>query len=209
MEINSTMLLQKSDSVQAVQVVAHAFADYAYMEYVAPGVEVRAQVIEWFAAASVQYGMRFGRVEGCPDLSGVAVWLQPGQTHLTPWRLLRSGFMAVPLAVGTTGLLRFIQSSWHMEHEHERYAPGPHWYLLALAVEPGRQRQGIGGRLLQPVMARADCDHVPCYLETHLERNVHLYERYGFQVMSQATMPHSTLTIWAMLRKPGVSQAPL
>jgi ribosomal protein S18 acetylase RimI-like enzyme len=89
----------------------------------------------------------------------------------------------------------------HMEHEHARFAPGPHWYLFVLAVEPACQRQGIGGALLQPVLASADATGTPCYLETHIDHNVRFYQRHGFEVMSAAPVRDGDMTIYAMLRR--------
>ncbi len=194
--------LKPEDIAQAVRVVEHAFAQYAYMQYVAPSDADRVSVAAWFARACVRYGMLYGQVYTTPGLNGVAVWLLPGQTHLAVWRLLCSGFTALPIRVGAHGLLRMIQSSWHMEREHELYACGPHWYLFALSVEPAQQGHGIGGGLMRPVLEQADRDGQPCYLETHTERNARFYVRHGFKVMSTVRMPGSDMTIWALLRPP-------
>jgi GNAT superfamily N-acetyltransferase len=42
------------------------------------------------------------------------------------------------------------------------------------------QGNGYGSALLQASLARCDADGVPAYLEATSERNVPLYERYGF-----------------------------
>jgi ribosomal protein S18 acetylase RimI-like enzyme len=194
------MLLQQADAGRAAGVVERAFTDYSYMRYVVPRAAARVRMARWFARASVSYGLRYGQVYVSSALDGVAIWLPPGQTTLTPWRLIRSGFFAAPLSVSPAGLGRFIRTNLHMEHEHARFAPGPHWYLFALAVEPARQRQGIGAALLQPVLRQSEADAMPCYLETHNETNVHFYQRHGFEVASAARQPNSDLTIYAMLR---------
>jgi GNAT superfamily N-acetyltransferase len=44
-------------------------------------------------------------------------------------------------------------------------------------VRSGHQRQGIGSRLLEPVLACGDNDRLPAYLETAAERNLVFYQR--------------------------------
>ena len=190
---------------KVIGTVTHAFADYAYLRYIAGGEQARMRMAAWYARSSVRYGMRYGRVDAAPQLEGVAIWLPPGQTHLTSWRLARSGFMGVPWSINLEGIIRAIVTSAHMEREHERFAPGPHWYLFVLAVEPACQRQGIGGALLQPVLALADAAGQPCYLETHVESNVRFYQRHGFAVMSAVPTHDGKLTIYAM-RRPGMQR---
>ncbi len=55
---------------------------------------------------------------------------------------------------------------------------------------------------MQPILARADTDNIACYLETHREPNVRLYERHGFEVVCRADVPGHRVPIFAMLRKP-------
>jgi ribosomal protein S18 acetylase RimI-like enzyme len=101
------------------------------------------------------------------------------------------------------GISRYIAVENYCGEVHKQSVQGAHWYLWGLAVKPSRQGQGIGGMLMQPVLARADADRLPCYLETMNEKNVPFYERYGFRVMSDGAVPRHGLRIWAMLREPG------
>ena len=61
-----------------------------------------------------------------------------------------------------------------------------HWYLVSMGVDPALQRQGVGGRLLEPVLEMADRDRIDCYLETADPRNAAYYARHAFQVESDA-----------------------
>ncbi|MEW6207579.1 MAG: GNAT family N-acetyltransferase [Acidobacteriota bacterium] len=54
----------------------------------------------------------------------------------------------------------------------QRFATGPHWYLRALRVEPARQGERAGGRLMQTVIERVDSEGVDCCLETQNEAKV-------------------------------------
>jgi hypothetical protein len=55
---------------------------------------------------------------------------------------------------------------------------------------------------MQPMLARADSDHLPCHLETTNEKNVPFYKKHGFKVVSEGNVPRHALHIWAMLREP-------
>ena len=83
---------------------------------------------------------------------------------------------------------------------HKLYAPDLHWYLWAVGVSPPSQGRGIGGMLLEPVLTRASADGTACYLETGEERNIRFYERHGFKVVGEGTVPGESVKVWAMLR---------
>eukprot|EP00397_Hematodinium_sp_SG-2012_P058509 GEMP01074081.1.p1 GENE.GEMP01074081.1~~GEMP01074081.1.p1 ORF type:complete len:336 (+),score=37.86 GEMP01074081.1:125-1132(+) len=92
---------------------------------------------------------------------------------------------------------------------HEKHASSPHFYLSTLAVHPDMQGKGLGGKLLRALNQAADRARIPCYLETTGERNVAIYQKYGYKVMENVrleieadvdTWPASILT--TMLREP-------
>ena len=55
---------------------------------------------------------------------------------------------------------------------------------------------------MAPVLARADADAIRCYLATHKEINVRLYERHGFRVVVDDVVPDGGPRYWTMLREP-------
>ncbi|MGD2041509.1 MAG: GNAT family N-acetyltransferase, partial [Anaerolineae bacterium] len=143
-------------------------------------------------------------VHTTPAVEGAACWLSPGNTEITLWRILRTG-LGLQRAVASfkpQARKEFLAVLAYMDKIHKREAPGPHWYLWALGVEPGHQGQGIGSRLIQPVLARADKDGVPCYLETQTEGNVAFYQKQGFEVVSDGWVPEQEIRVWTMLREP-------
>jgi len=90
----------------------------------------------------------------------------------------------------------------YLDREHKRLMTRPHWYLWAIGVEPAHQRQGIGGQLLQPVLAQADEEQVPCYLETQVESNLSFYRKWGFVVVGEGRVLEQSLPMWMMVREP-------
>ena len=78
-------------------------------------------------------------------------------------------------------------------HPHE-----PHWYLNVVSTLPSRQGTGLGSTILQPVLAEADADGRPCYLESSNPRNVSLYLRHGFVETGALPLPDgpSLIQMW-------------
>ncbi len=81
-------------------------------------------------------------------------------------------------------------------HPHE-----PHWYLFVVSTLPERQGQGLGAAVLQPVLARADREAVPAYLESTSPRNLSLYRRHGFVETGEIALPDGP-SLTQMWREP-------
>jgi ribosomal protein S18 acetylase RimI-like enzyme len=60
----------------------------------------------------------------------------------------------------------------------------PHWHIGPLGVHPSHQGGGIGSQLLGAFLERVDRQGATAFLETDVDRNVVLYERFGFTVVA-------------------------
>ncbi len=133
------------------------------------------------------------------DASAAALWAAPG-----PWAMPLSQMIleAAPngLAFGHR-LFRALRTQLQVEHLHAGHSP-PHWYLGYLGTRRDRQGQGLGTQMLREVLAGADADGVPAYLESSNERNLPLYERSGFRVVGELQALGHGPTIWRMWRGP-------
>lgn len=124
--------------------------------------------------------------------------------------VLPPGAFPMPLSgqlTTATGVLRTRPGRAHRfaraEHElRKRHLPGLHYYLWFLGVEPEHQGRGLGSELLRSLIARADAEAMPCYLETDLERNVALYRRHGFEVLGESIVAGMDARMWFMHRAP-------
>jgi hypothetical protein len=54
-----------------------------------------------------------------------------------------------------------------------------------------------------PILARADTDGVPCYLETMAVNNLAFYQRREFLVVDDAVQSVCQLRCWTLRRDPG------
>ena len=120
---------------------------------------------------------------------------------MTPERMEEAGLMELPGIVGDA-FDRFGGVMDFLDPFHKRDAPGPHWYLGVIGVDPSVQGSGVGRALIEHVVARADAAGVPCYLETAQPRNVQFYVNRGFKVRVDTVEPQSRLRLWTFVRTP-------
>lgn len=110
------------------------------------------------------------------DFGGGAFWCPPGVhpdgesmggavEFIEPSRL--ETFLAVLGEMGT-------------HHPEE-----PHWYLQFIGVDSHHQGGGYGAAMMKHVLAKIDEEGTTAYLESSNPRNLTLYERFGFEVITR------------------------
>ncbi len=199
---NELVQLEVAQRGSAAELLARAFHNDPLYRLVIPEEDRRAEVLAWLFDRVMHYSLLYGEVHTTRALEGVACWLPPGRTELTIGRILRSGLYATLLKMGLAAYRRFDTYMGYADKLHHRYAPASHWYLWVIGVDPQRQGRGIGGRLIESVLARASANGTACYLETGTESNVRFYERHGFQTVDAGQVPQLGVPVWAMLRAP-------
>lgn len=199
---NEVVRLRSIDYRRAEVALARAFFDYNLMVYAAPDPVRRRAGVAALYGALLWDCFRWGEVNVTRGGTGVACWLPPERARITLGRQIRAGMLRLPFRFGLRAFRRLLPYDAITQKLHHEHAPMPHWYLSAIGVEPEHQGQGIGSALMQPMIARADHERLACYLETHREENVRLYERHGFEVVERADVPGHSVPVWAMLRKP-------
>jgi len=124
-------------------------------------------------------------------LSGVAATFAAGRYPPPSWTFFRyvPGF----LAAGPGPIVRGLRTSAIQDRGHPKEE---HVFLWFLAVDPGRQRSGVGRALLARVFEEAEA---PVYLDTANPANVPYYASFGFEEIGQAALPRGA-TMWFMTR---------
>ena len=191
----------RADLTATVATLARAFDDDPVMTWIFPDDGMRRRRLPGFFAATLRgTSLRHDGTEVAVrdgQVLGAAIWLPPGTWRPPLWRQLA----ALPgLVVRLRSRLSVASVTYGalVRLHPER----PHWYLSGIGTDPAVQGTGVGGELLRSRLARCDADRLPAYLESSKERNVPFYERHGFRVTGEVTIPGGGPTLWLMWRNP-------
>jgi ribosomal protein S18 acetylase RimI-like enzyme len=181
------------DRIDALAAVyARAFLDDPIVRWPLPDTpDVHDRIQQVFA--SIYFGIADdGVIWEAGDASGFAVWIPAGaaddmfESDAAVQRSL------APLTADDGERYRVL---WDWI---EARVPTDVWYLDAIAVEPSRQGQGVGGALMRHGLDAAAGAGVDAFLETALARNVRYYERFGFRVVDEGEPEPGGPHVWFM-----------
>ena len=137
-----------------------------------------------------------GLVWTTEDRVGAAVWGPPHGWRVPVMASLRDG-PAMLRAFGRR-LPLALWSRLRMDAVHPKRPP--HWYLAVLGVVPEWQGRGLGSLLMRPALEEIDAAGVAAYLETSTPRARSLYQRHGFTITGELSVPMGGPPIWLMWR---------
>ncbi|NVM35526.1 MAG: GNAT family N-acetyltransferase [Candidatus Lokiarchaeota archaeon] len=154
---------------------------------------------------SIRYCMRFGEVyTTSPKLEGIALWqLEDSREEQQdkPISLSINWFNFV-LAVALGKSLEKVRSVYDYVYKtHFTLVPSRHWYFFVIGVDPNFQGKGFASSLIKPMLARIDKEQLRCYLDTNNEKNVGLYQHFGFKVLKKYQIPGTNVINWSMSRE--------
>ncbi len=171
------------------------------MAWIFPDEQMRRRRLPSFFAAALR--STSARLEGTEvavqgdQVLGGAIWLPPGTWRPPLWRQLA----ALPGVVIRLGSRLSVASATYGALLRVHPAR-PHWYLSGIGTDPPVQGTGVGTQLLRSRLVRCDAAAMPAYLESSKERNVPFYERHGFTVVGELSVPGGGPTLWLMWREP-------
>lgn len=149
----------------------------------------------------LRFCMKYGNVYSPSENFEGVMAIAPHDKDMTTWRTLLSGgfFIGMKIAsvaklmVPTIKLMEEAKKNFNLDH--------PYIYLFIIGVSQEFQGKSFGGKLLRAILEKADTERKPMYLETQNEKNVSLYEKYGFHVVKKIDLPDPlNLPMFLMVR---------
>ena len=181
----------------AVATLAAAFQDDPAIVYMMPDSASRprrlTRLYRWMFAEHLANGI----VLGTPGAEVVTLWRPPDAVHLHEpiWHPGALRFVPIfgrhiPRAIRLDDAIRAklpADESWH--------------YLRVAGVRPDCQGKGLGGLAIRAGLAEAAARGVPAVLETATPSNVGLYQRLGYEVISEWDVPGGGPHFWTMINQ--------
>ena len=187
---------------EAAAVLAASFFNYPMFQFYFPDIKRRTRYLPWYFRNILRTALRYGDAFTTPHIDGVIFALPPGHTKITTWEYIQNGFLLTPVYLGIRNYDRSMECENFVADTHEKLMGNRlHYYLWGLAVDPAQKASGIGAALMRPVLDKADVENVPVYLETHDEKNVSYYQKFGFKLMRSMIIPKYELPFWCMVRE--------
>jgi len=90
-----------------------------------------------------------------------------------------------------------LSLSWQNE-----FVKGRYYHIKIIAIAKEMRGSGVFRKLIAPLIERCNREQIPMILETHNPKNVPIYERFGFQVVSTRSADGMDLKQYCMIRPP-------
>jgi ribosomal protein S18 acetylase RimI-like enzyme len=186
---------------KCIDVLIDAFWDDPLNLYFIPEGENRLKLFSEYLRFRLKFAFKYGEVYSTsPNFEGIAAWFPPDKSDMTNVRILQSGGLNLIRHLGMDTVSRMSHVSSHTTKLRKKHLPRPHWHLFPIAVDPRHQGKGFASALMRPMLGRIQNEGLPCFLETQNEKNVSLYEHFGFEVIFKETFPEVELSNWGMVR---------
>ncbi len=203
--LNNLIRLTKKEVKAAGDMLARAFIDEPYEVYLTPNESKRKKRLIHSFRFMVKYLVLYGEVYATSsNLEGIAGWLPSRAALDSTWRVIRCGGIGLLFRVGIAYSRKQLALQKLFLQKETQYAPFPHYYLIPLGVDPIFQGKGFASKLMKPMLAWLDKNQLPSYLETELEKNVLMYQHFGYEIVEKGTILDTDVTYWCMLRKPKI-----
>ena len=201
-KIENLYQVEPEDIPQAVEVLFDAFQDDPVFNAIFEGADPEKR--KAFYESPLRYCLKYGEVRApSSDLEGVAGWVRGDFAKMSLWRMLVSGALWSGMKMGQEYSQKVQKVFEPVENDRIKHmGDQPFLYLFIIGVASEHQGQGFGRVLLDGLIAVAERDQLPIYLETETQENVSLYENFGFEVLDRVDLPVINLPMWEMVRKP-------
>ena len=202
-EKDNLIRLTKDHIKPAAVTLTNAFINYPVSVYFTPDEAKRKKLQPGISRGILRNAIGTGEVyTTSARMEGIAVWM-----------LTQNQFNAKKQRTSLMAWLKNLFGDKESQRRHKaffeysdsirkRVLPAKYWYLQMLGVDPAYQGQGFSSRLVKPMLARAKREGLPVFLETQLQKNVALYQHFGFKVVEEGNIPGSNVYSWAMVKEP-------
>lgn len=195
-------IMQLNDINRFVTCGVEAFKDTGIYHYLFQGKDYEKKVtlaMELLVKTTGKDGILYADSE---EVNGFAQWYPPNFTGVSFWDYAFAGGLKYLLLTDFFGTVHRIDYIEQFSFKKKAdFTKNQDIFLYYLAVRPSMQKKGIASKLMRPMLQYADSINRPCYCETYEQKNVKMYEHFGFKQLQSTKVPDSSETHYPMFYK--------
>jgi ribosomal protein S18 acetylase RimI-like enzyme len=194
-------IVQKKDLDKLAEVASDAYQDYPLHNWLTKGKydkKASKLIMQISLKTMTEDAIIYADSE---EMNGFAVWLPFGFTGSKTFPFLFNGGLKLIFHSGFGIIGRLLTYENYAMNLKKEFTDNFDWYLYNLSIKKDAQGKGIASKLLKPMLQFCDDEKMVAYLETNKEKNVSLYNHYGFELKKQELIPKSNVMHYAMVRK--------
>ena len=195
-------IVKKEDLDRLAEVAADAYRDYPLHNWFTKG-KYDAKASELIMQISLRTMTEDAIIYAdSEEINGFAVWLPFGFTGNKTFPFLFSGGLKLILHSGLGIIGRLLTYENYAMNLKKEFTDNYDWYLFNLSIKKEAQGKGIASKLMRPMLQFCDDEKMVAYLETNKEKNVGMYNHYGFELKKEEVIPKTNVMHYAMVREP-------
>lgn len=190
-----------SDATALSQTLARAFVDDPLMIFLVPQAHAYPQTLQRLFRLLFKLALPHGACDVTEGCEAVALWRPPGHWHVPFYQYVTNGTEFL----GVFGVKAALRAMGVMDIIEKRHPKEPHYYLQVLGTDTAKQGKGFGGVVVRRQLSIADANGMPCYLESSKERNIPIYQNFGFELTGEIKIPGgpTLFPMWRNARRLG------
>ncbi len=195
-------IVKKEDLDRLSEVAADAYRDYPLHNWLTKGkydAKASKLIMQITLKSMTEDAIIYADSE---EINGFAVWLPFGFTGSKTLPFLLNGGLSLILHSGLGIIGRLLTYETYAMNLKKEFTDNYDWYLYNLSIKQDAQGKGIASKLMRPMLQFCDDERMVSYLETNKDKNVGLYQHYGFELKREEIIPKSPVTHYSMVRYP-------
>jgi GNAT superfamily N-acetyltransferase len=190
--------IDRSEIEEAKKIFALAMFDDVLHKYFFPDEKSRIEKLQYFYEFKLKT-MLLNTYKTSEKHEGFCIWEKPNEHRSAiTFNDVIEGF-SLAFNLGIFSLVRMIRYQFWSTKQKRRLVSDPYWYLDTVVVSPYYQGKGFASKMIKPILSTANAKGEKVYLETQNIKNVSIYEKYGFKLISTQYL-NNQVTHYAMVK---------
>jgi ribosomal protein S18 acetylase RimI-like enzyme len=187
-----------ADLPELTDTLTSAFAKDPVMCWMFQDPEQRPAQLESWMRFSLGMGITRGHLYGVDGNRGAAIWSPPDTTLFDAFWVPKMIELLTDLIGDRTAAVIEALGKATAAHPKDE----SHFYLFTLGTRADAQGEGLGSRILRPVLDICDAQGLAATLESSNPKNLPFYERHGFEITAEIELEKGGPVVRPMHRTP-------